>query len=397
MNIAFPSFRVFSSFMQKTFPFYVYIGEALFLFVLHLICMEILMARPLRINLPGLFHHVMNRSNERRQIFYDDADHYLLINAIFTFSSRYNIIVIAYAIMPNHFHLMVHDREGNLSRFMHDMSSTFAFNYNRKNNRVGHVFQGRFKSQVVDSTKYAVALSRYIHLNPVNISKYAATTLEEKAEVLKNYRWSSLAHYVSPDAVQNLPCFNPGEVLNHFGSDHAEQINNYNEFIIKSLSESPDDIRAAVFDHVVEQCVIGDGAFLDTVRDKVRIMPTTNPKADKLTSIPLDTVEQSLMSIPGISYDELHARGRGNTAFRNTIIYLTSKVSMTKATLTEIGRYFGGLTVSSVSRIIRKVHESFVTDGLFRNLIIRMEECLYSRADKQLALLDISCIRTAYG
>lgn len=355
------------------------------------------MARPLRINLPGLFHHVMSRGNARMQVFYDDADYLLLVNSIFFFSKRYNIIIIAFSIMPNHFHLFLYDSEGNLSDFMHDVLSTFAANYNRKNNRVGHVFQGRFKSQVVDSTNYAVTLSLYIHLNPVNISKYADASIEEKTEILMHYRWSSLLYYISSGNIHHLPNFNPGEVLGHFGADQAEQIKNYVEYIKTSLSKSVDDIRSSVFDHMTEQCIIGDPSFTEDIKDIVRTMPTTNPKAEKLTSVPLDTIEQSVLSIPGVNYFKLHARGYGKTAIRNTIIYLASKVSMTKCTLTKIGQHFGNLSVSSVSKIIRKVDESYVTDGLFRNLIVCMEECLYTHAYTRFAYLDISCIRSAYG
>jgi REP element-mobilizing transposase RayT len=339
----------------------------------------------------------MNRGNACLQIFFDDADYYLFINALHIFSLRYKIVVIAFSIMPNHFHLFLYDPEGKLSEFMHDMLSTFASNYNRKNNRVGHVFQGRFKSQVVDSSRYARDLSRYIHLNPVNTRQYVEASIEEKAKLLKEFRWSSLAYYLSPGVVKEKTWFNPREILDQFGSDRTEQIKNYMQYVVQGLAMSPDDIRSMVFDHVVEQCVIGDGMFLDKIKDEVRAIPTTNPKAAKLTSVPLDTLEKSVMLIPSINYENLHSRGRGRTAYRNAIIYLASNVSMSKATLTDIGKHFGGLTVSSVSRIIRKVNYSFTTNGIFRNLLLCMEECLYSRSYNRFASLDISCIRTAYG
>ena len=355
------------------------------------------MARPLRINLPGLFHHVMNRGNACLQIFFEDADYYLFLNALHTFSIRYNIVVIAFSIMPNHFHLFVYDPEGNLSKFMHDLSSTFAAKYNRRHNQAGHVFQGRFKSQVVDSSKYARVVSRYIHLNIVNTRQFADASVEEKIELLKEFRWSSLAYYLSPSAANDIPWFDPTEVLNQFGSDRTEQIKNYMQFVLQGLTMSHDEIRNEVFDNVVEQCVIGSGKFLDKIKDEVRAIPTTNPRAAKLTSVPLDTLEESVMLMPGINYENLHSRGRGRTAFRNAIIYLASDVSMSKATLTEIGKQFGDLTVSSVSRIIKKVNNALTANGTFRNLLLCMEECLYSRSYDRLASLDISCIRTSYG
>ena len=355
------------------------------------------MARPLRINLPGVFHHVMNRSILGLHIFSEDADCLLFINLLHKFSLRYNIVVIAYALMPNHFHLFVYDPDGNLSEFMHDLSATFASAYNCRHERYGHVFQGRFKSQVVDSSKYARDLSRYIHLNIVNTSRYADASVEEKIKLLKEFRWSSLAYYLSPGSANDIPWFDPQEVLNQFGSGYAEQIKNYMQYLLQGLTMSPDDIRGEVFDHMVEQCVIGDGEFLDKIKDLVRTIPTTNPRAAKLTSVPLNTLEESVMLMSGINYENLHSRGRGRTAYRNAIIYLASDVSMSKATLTEIGKQFGGLTVSSVSRIIQKVNNALTANGPFRNLLLCMEECLYSRSYDRLASLDSSCIRTAYG
>ena len=355
------------------------------------------MARPLRINLPGVFHHVMNRSILGLHIFSEDADCLFFINLLHKFSLRYNIVVIAYSLMPNHFHLFVYDPDGNLSEFMHDLSATFASAYNCRHERYGHVFQGRFKSQVVDSSKYARVVSRYIHLNIVNTSRHVNASVEEKLELLKEFRWSSLAYYLYPSAANDIPWFDPTEVLNQFGSDRTEQIKNYMQFVLQGLTMSHDEIRNEVFDHMVEQCVIGSGKFLDKIKDEVRAIPTTNPRAAKLTSVPLDTLEKSVMLMPGINYENLHSRGRGRTVFRNAIIYIASDVSMSKATLTEIGKQFGDLTVSSVSRIIKKVNNALKANGTFRNLLLCMEECLYSRSYDRLASLDISCIRTSYG
>jgi putative transposase len=339
----------------------------------------------------------MNRSILGLQIFLEEADCLLFIQLLHIFSVRYNIVVIAYSLMPNHFHLFVYDTDGNLSRFMHDLTSSLASAYNRRHNRYGPVLQGRFKSEVVDSSKYGRVLSRYIHLNIVNTRRFADESVEEKIQVLKEYRWSSLAHYLSPDTANDIPWFDPTEVLNQFGSDLSEQIKNYMHFLLQGLTMSVDEIRGEVFDHMVEQCVIGDGEFLDTIKDKVRNMKTTNPKAARLTSIPLETLEESVMLMSGVSYENLHSRGRGRTAYRNAVIYLASEVSMSKATLTEIGKQFGGLTVSSVSRIIQTVNKALAASGTFRNLLLCMKEYLYSHSYTRLALLDISCIRTAYG
>jgi hypothetical protein len=299
--------------------------------------------------------------------------------------------------MPNHFHLFLHTTEANLSRFMQRLQSTFAICYNIKRQRVGHLFQGRFKSQVVDSTAYACVLSRYIHLNPVNTSQYVDCSLEDKAELLKNCPWSSLAYYCNPTAAADIPWLDTQEVLNHFGSNTEEQIRNYTQYLEQSLVTSLDDIRNAVFGEVVEQSIIGDDTFVETIKNILHNAHSTHPIARKIMSIPLETLETSLLSIPGIGYGDLHARGRGKTALRDTTLFLASLVSVSKVSLTEIGSYYGGLTVSSVSRIIRTVKNRFIADGSFRNLLLCLEECLQAQSYDRITSLDISCIRNAYG
>jgi len=354
------------------------------------------MARPLRIDEAGLYFHVMNRGNNRLPYCSDDDDYTLFINTLFEVCHAYNIVLLAFSLMPNHFHLFLHTTEANLSRFMQRLQSTFAIRYNLKHQQVGHLFQGRFKSQVVDSTAYACVLSRYIHLNPVNTSHYADYSLEDKADLLKNYPWSSLSYYLNPSAAADIPWLDTQEVLSHFGSDADEQVRNYTQYLEQSLAVSSDDIRGAVFDEVVEQSIIGSDEFVDSIKDLLYDSRNTHPLARKILSIPLDTLETSLLSIPGIAYADLHARGRGKTAVRNTALFLASLVSVSKVSLTEIGRYYGGLTVSSVSRIIQKVKSRVLSDGSFRNLLLCIEECLHQSYDR-VSSLDISCIRNAYG
>jgi REP element-mobilizing transposase RayT len=355
------------------------------------------MARPLRIDEPGLFQHVMNRGNARQQVFYDDGDHMLFINTLSEICPVYNIIVHSYVIMPNHFHLFLETTEANLSRFMQRFSSIFAQRYNIKNNRCGHVFQGRFKSQVVDSSTYSRALSRYIHLNPVNTRQFVDASPEQKAKFLESFRWSSLVYFLNPSSAADIPWLDPSIILDQFGTTTEEQVRNYSEYIEQGLFISAEDVRGAVFDNVVEQSIIGSGAFVDTIRDKLRVKHSTHPRADKIISVPLDKLKEAVVAIPGIDIEELHARGRGKTVIRDTIIYLAGTVSVSKVTLTEIGKCFGELTVSSVSKIIKKVNLKFTTDGAFRNLLLCLEKYLYSRSYDRIALLDISCISTGYG
>jgi REP element-mobilizing transposase RayT len=125
------------------------------------------MARPPRLQAPGTLHHLIARGNERREIFQDDADREDYLDRIARYRERFGFRLYAYCLMPNHVHLAVEQGPASLSSFMHAQQSSYTQGFNRRHARVGHLFQGRYKSFLVDCDRYFRALVRYIHENPV--------------------------------------------------------------------------------------------------------------------------------------------------------------------------------------------------------------------------------------
>ncbi|HEY3172505.1 MAG TPA: transposase [Thermoanaerobaculia bacterium] len=125
------------------------------------------MARPPRLQAPGTVHHLIARGNERREVFRDDADREDYLGRIARYRKRFDIRLYAYCLMPNHVHLAVGQGATSQSAFMHALQSSYTQGFNRRHCRVGHLFQGRYKSFLVDCERYFLALVRYIHENPV--------------------------------------------------------------------------------------------------------------------------------------------------------------------------------------------------------------------------------------
>jgi len=136
------------------------------------------MPRQPRIEFPGALYHVVTRGEARRQIFHDDGHYERLTRGLKDEVTRSGWKVLAFCWMPNHIHLLLQTPEPNLSRGMQHWLSGYANWYAKRNRRVGHLFQGRYKAFLVEDAGYFWNLSRYIHLNPCSGARPLAATPE---------------------------------------------------------------------------------------------------------------------------------------------------------------------------------------------------------------------------
>ena len=153
------------------------------------------MARPIRVEFPGAVYHLMARGNERRAVFRDDQDRRQLVKTVAEMVEQFDLRVHAYCLMPNHYHLLVETPRGNLSQAVGWLQLTYAVRFNRRHRRSGHLFQGRFKAQLVEADEYARWLVEYLHLNPVRPRHKGQRIAAERARELDRYPWSSHQDY----------------------------------------------------------------------------------------------------------------------------------------------------------------------------------------------------------
>ncbi len=125
------------------------------------------MPRRARLDAPGCLHHVVARGIERRTIFADDIDRQDLVARIAGLAERTGTEVLAWALLPNHYHLLLRTAAAPLSDLMRCLNTGYAVGFNRRHHRCGYLFQNRFKSFLVEAEPYLLELVRYIHLNPV--------------------------------------------------------------------------------------------------------------------------------------------------------------------------------------------------------------------------------------
>lgn len=125
------------------------------------------MARRPRLLAPGVLYHVLARGNHKQRTFLTDTDYRAYLERLSRYRQRLGVIVYAYCLMPNHVHLLVETRSEPLSKFMQGLQQSYTQYFNRVHNKVGHLFQGRYKAIVCDKNEYLLSLVRYIHLNSV--------------------------------------------------------------------------------------------------------------------------------------------------------------------------------------------------------------------------------------
>lgn len=178
------------------------------------------MARPLRIELAGGIYHVTSRGDGREDIYRNDADRLTWLDLFAKVCARFNWVCHAWCQMNNHYHVVVETIEANLSGGMRHLNGVYTQTFNRRHDRVGHVFQGRYKAIVVEKDAYLLALARYVVLNPVR-----ARMVSEPG----TWPWSSYAAMIG--ALPAPPWLRTDWILRQFTVDPRRAAMAYVEFV----------------------------------------------------------------------------------------------------------------------------------------------------------------------
>jgi REP element-mobilizing transposase RayT len=219
------------------------------------------MARPLRIQYPGAVYHITHRGNERKAIFRSKTDPLQFLALLAQSLKTYGVRLHSYMLMSSHFHLLIETPRGNLSEFMRHFNITYTSYFNRQHKRSGNLYQGRFKSFLIERENYLSKVSRYIHLSPVKTKIMKDNSIEDQFRYLFNYKWSSLSGFAAPSKRDDFMEY--GHVLQEFGGDTRSGRISYMKQIIKDLQKG-----IPLEEKVIGQSILGSDNFVSWVKQK---------------------------------------------------------------------------------------------------------------------------------
>jgi putative transposase len=214
------------------------------------------MARHPRLALPGYPHHVIQRGNNRQPIVLDEADRKMLYSLWLEESQRHKVAVNAYVLLDNHFHLLLTPpSEEAMSLMMQSVGRSYVRYFNKRHNRTGTLWEGRYKSSVLDSEAYLLTCMSYIDLNPVRAGL---------VEAPENFNWSSYKHLIG-QKIDKL--VTPHALYWGLGNTPFSREAAYAEFVSSGLSAT---IQKDLTESVLKGRVVGRPEFLKTLQKKTQ-------------------------------------------------------------------------------------------------------------------------------
>jgi putative transposase len=328
------------------------------------------MARPLRIEFPDAIYHVMSRGNARQVVFRDERDYQRMVDGLEQTVDRFGWELLSFVLMPNHFHLFLRTPHPNLSRGMQFLVSGYANWHAKRHQRPGHLFQGRFKSELIEDESYFWSVSRYVHLNPMHGKVPLASHP-------RDWPWSSYRGYaqrrhrvkwVAYDAMYSAW---RGEVG---GSDPEAAYRRFVEAGLAAPKENP--LR-----HAVHGWLVGSEEFVDWIRSQIQQPRHQDevPESRHLAGLDSRTVIAAVAEYYGIDSNQFKVR-RSRELSRDVAAWLCRR--LVSGTLRELVPAFGVDHPDSVRNLVRRVDRAMSTSRSVRKDVEALRDQLMKTANR---------------
>lgn len=305
------------------------------------------MPRPPRIEYSDALYHVTSRGNARQTLFHTDQDRQRFLIQLESNLESYGVVLYAWVLMTNHFHLVVRTPRANLSRFMQRLNSSYSLYYRYKHRKPGHVLGGRYKAPAIEDEEYLLAVTRYVHLNPIRTGEQKRRTKAEQVDYLESYRWSSYPAYAGRVV---FPEWMSDHVLKGYGRNRKEAHRRYRAYVHAGVLESDTPILELMR---TSRYAIGSETFVEKIEGTLRAR-SRGDALDADVSLPwrgveFDVIDRVVSGKYGIRPEGLRLHGHAVGAAKLVAVELAARRS--GKTLRAIGEHYGGITGQAVAMI----------------------------------------------
>jgi len=311
------------------------------------------MPRPPRIDFPDAVYHVTSRGNGRAKLFWNDADRERFVTQLKDNVVSAAVLLYAFVLMDNHFHLSVRTPRANLSQFMQRLNTSYALYARYQHRRPGHQFEARFDAKLVQDDTYLLALTRYIHLNPIKIARCRSLTKAERLPLLEGYRWSSYPGYVSRREKLDFVSY---DVLDLYSADPRSAGRQYRAYAHACVLDNDRPILDALR---ASRYAIGDKPFVEATEKRLRARRTGRVQDGDLAlprpTIPLRRIDARVAARFGLDPVDLRQHGHHGGMAKFLAVELACR--LTGLTQRAVGLHYGGIGSAAVSVIRRKIRE----------------------------------------
>lgn len=299
------------------------------------------MPRANRIDIANGLHHVTQRGLEQRNIVLNDDDRSHWWRLFTEVAQRCRWRVFAVALLDNHYHIYLRTPDPNLSEGMRDLNGGYAAAFNQRHERAGPLYQGRFKSVLVENDSHSWELSRYVHLNP-----YRAGLTRDPF----HYNWSSYSYYLDN---RRVPAWlDSRTVLAEFAGTEAAARVAYKRLVEAGMHTPPQNpLQAAE-----ETGILGTPEFIKHCQEWLTPLETTPPT--------LDDILQAVCTEFTTTIPDVTRRGQHNHTARNAAILL-ARDFLTES-LENLALIFGGVSRSSITETAKRARSQEQTNATFR-------------------------------
>jgi putative transposase len=319
------------------------------------------MARKRRIEFPGALYHVIARGNNRQVTFKDDQDYKVYIDRLKRYQQRYNFVLYAYTLMPNHVHLIMETDIIPLSKIMQGIQQSYTCYFHNKYKTVGHLFQGRYKAILIQREVYLQELVRYIHLNP-----FKASLVENPDD----YPWSSHQVYIGKI---NQSFVRTDLIFRMLSLDITKAQELYRQLIVDGMNNSY--LRKFHAHEYIDTCFLGSSEFIEECKRKAKENIDSDAEKDEknlkllydqmpIKKMSLDTLVTAVSTATGIPIECILGRSKAAriSYVRSLFVYVAIRYAGINNKSLAL---FLARKDSSVSNMIRRFEEKIVKNPSF--------------------------------